>query len=486
MKSTNSNYTAPMFDYPMLVEQLTRARRTSHLIRLLIVVLCVAGLNNLEKKATSTALFTGALISALAGKAITGTVASTDRRINDISAIAVSAGDQQLYRAMTADNPEVETANVVDILAGSTEGTNPVELPASTPEADSLLELYDLADIAGENHTAIVGESGSGKSVLAQHLIETYFPSVENIAALDTDAAPDDWPGINVIGKGFNITKIRAQFNKDIKVLQHRTNLRAAGKPVGDEVIRIVEEYPSVNASIDDQIDQEYVINKSLAEKGEVITKDRNTAYDWMRQMLRRGRKYRMKAVFVSQGYSAKAFGIEGETELLEALTVIFLGAKAHSTLDKVRDRKQRGELRAWIKAGDRRALVNSGGRWYGCQIPTINPSQKPIITTPVEPPETETFTADESDIEDSISVTAYAAKIANSPIGTSVIKLDTESPETSKPLHLLFQNLLNTGETKSSILKSHLNLVGANYEKGKKLWEFLETTHGEFHNPVT
>ena len=131
-----------------------------------------------------------------------GARTTNDRIQTDITDISDAARQQQLFRWLTPADPEPETV-----------------IEAITPA------IYDLKDIVKKPHAAIVGETGSGKSFLAQHLIETYFPEESHIVAIDTDASPTDWPGLEVVGRGGNIGAIVKQMSADMQTLSSGTEL---------------------------------------------------------------------------------------------------------------------------------------------------------------------------------------------------------------------------------------------------------------------
>jgi transcriptional regulator with XRE-family HTH domain len=86
-------------------------------------------------------------------------------------------------------------------------------LPATAP-----LEFYPLATVSHENHTAVVGETGSGKSLLTKYLIHSYFQQA-HVRVYDSDAAPDDWGGLEVIGRKGDYAAIARCMAEDVEEL---------------------------------------------------------------------------------------------------------------------------------------------------------------------------------------------------------------------------------------------------------------------------
>ena len=84
------------------------------------------------------------------------------------------------------------------------------------------LEFYPLETISRENHTAVIGESGSGKSLLTKYLIGSYFEDAD-IRVYDSDAAPDDWGEMDVVGRKGDYAAIAKAMAGDLDELKRRT-----------------------------------------------------------------------------------------------------------------------------------------------------------------------------------------------------------------------------------------------------------------------
>jgi len=274
----------------------------------------------------------------------------------------------------------------------------PINIPSVEVEEVAPLKFYDLKDISGETHTAVIGPSGSGKSFLTQHIVSEYFDESSEIIALDTDASPEEWGGLPVVGRGCNIPAIRRHFEADLSELQKRTKLREVGKPVGPEKVRIVEEFPNLAAEMSDLITEE---NREVP-KGEPKAAT-DAATNWLKKLLRRGRKYKMKIVLVSQEFEVKSLKIDGEGSLRKAFTVIYLSATAIEKASYITDKDERTNVLNWLKQQERPALVDVGGQLLPCEIPFIekvvqkvSKVEKAVIFT--ESPKSEVFepTSDE------------------------------------------------------------------------------------------
>jgi archaellum component FlaC len=385
----------------------------------------------------------------------------TQARINqDITDISDASRQQKLFEYMTSGkSPQpatvLEIAPMFDVPLDDFETAAPID--------DDGLPFYDLANIAGENHLAVIGGTGAGKSYLTQHLIQTYFPGA-GIVAMDTDAAPHEWPGIEVVGQGCNSKAIAAQMDRDLNELQRRSGLRSNGKEPGRELVRIVEELPTLAADIQDDIDS--IDWKEVGEK-----KPENSATNWLKRLLRRGRKYKMMVVLVSQSFNVKSLKIEGEGDLRENLTVIYLGGKSYKLLSTIRDKALREKTEQWLKSQVRPALVDVGGILMRFPVPDLSGAQLVESYNP---------SADDDDV---IDVVGYEAAAKAQGGASKTIRLDDGeeiSIDWAETTYKLIKGYLDQGFTKTMILES-VGYKGSQYAKGKDLWEKLETQFGGF-----
>lgn len=383
----------------------------------------------------------------------------TQARINqDVVDISDASRQQKLFEFMTSGKP-AQPATVLEIAPM-------IELPTSDSaiaQDDVGLPVYDLASIAGENHLAVIGGTGAGKSFLTQHLIQTYFPGA-GIVAMDTDAAPHEWPGVEVVGQGCNSRAIAAQMERDLSELQRRSSLRANGQVPGIELVRIVEELPTLAADIQDDIDA--VDWKESGEK-----KPDNTATNWLKRLLRRGRKYKMMVVLVSQSFNVKSLKIEGEGDLRENLSVIYLGGKAHKLLSAIKDKATRDRTEQWLKSQSRPALIDVGGILMRFPVPDLsNEVSKPVYLA--------------GDDDDVIDVVGYAAAAAQQAASKTIRLDDGEeiSIDWANATYRLIKSYLEQGFTKTMILE-FMGYKGSQYSKGADLWTKLENQFGTYQS---
>jgi transcriptional regulator with XRE-family HTH domain len=227
------------------------------------------------------------------------------------------------------------------------------ELPAALP-----LEFYSLESVSHENHTAVIGETGSGKSLLTKYLIYSYFQNAD-VSVYDSDAAPADWGGLEVIGRKGDYAAIARCMAEDVEELQRRTSLHGDGRDCGGEVVRVIEEYPSTAAE--------------LAERPEIHHLSKDIGLLWLRRLLRRGRKYRMKVFAVAQEFEVNAWKIAGEGGLRRAFTVLYLGSTAYQALFLIKDKPYRERLRAYFDSVPHPCLVDVKGRFFPAEIPDLS-----------------------------------------------------------------------------------------------------------------
>jgi transcriptional regulator with XRE-family HTH domain len=220
------------------------------------------------------------------------------------------------------------------------------------------LEFYPLETVGRENHTAVVGESGSGKSLLTKYLIRSYFQDA-HVRVYDSDAAPWEWEELDVAGRSGDYAAIAQGMAEDIEELRRRTALYGEGREFGGEVVRVIEEYPSTAAE--------------LAEMIETADIPKEIGLVWLRRLLRRGRKYRMKVFAVAQEFEVNAWKIAGEGGLRRAFTVLHLGASAYQALSNIKDKAQCEQLRGYFDDAPYPCLVDVKGRFYPAHIPDLS-----------------------------------------------------------------------------------------------------------------
>ncbi|AFY31623.1 hypothetical protein [Calothrix sp. PCC 7507] len=164
--------------------------------------------------------------------------------------------------------------------------------------------ITDVITAIEGKQVMIIGEMGTGKSTLAQYLAYTVGGSVK---VYECEGTPEDWQGLEVIGKGENWTAIESEMSADLEDLSNQLKIRnekGDAALVGTERVIIAEEYPE------------------LASK--VASSD-----EWLERHARRGRKARRFTILLSQYDRVAAWGLEGKSDLADAFYRIRLGKKA-------------------------------------------------------------------------------------------------------------------------------------------------------------
>ena len=183
----------------------------------------------------------------------------------------------------------------------------PAIMPMAIAQQPGLVPVvndFDWHQVLTAAHVAIVGKTGSGKSALCQWLAANL--GVTDISVYDSDASPSEWQGLNVIGRGANYRAIAKCMQDDLDELQRRTDRRANGQTDFEPRIIILEESPETLSALKDN--------------------DIEVGYKWLKAILRRGRKYGIKLILLSQGFSVRSLRIDGEGELRDNIAVLRLG----------------------------------------------------------------------------------------------------------------------------------------------------------------
>lgn len=234
-------------------------------------------------------------------------------------------------------------------------------------EQTSPMEFYPLASVRAETHTAIIGESGSGKSLLTKYLILRYFNDAQ-VSIYDCDATPYDWSTFDVVGGGGNFKQIADSMKEDLALLRERTKLRGSGQDIGGDEVRVIEEYPATAAELI------WLAGRKEAEF------PRDLAVDWLRKILRRGRKHRLKILAVAQEFEVGAWKIEGEGGLRSAFSVFYLGGAAYDALSRIRDRQYRNQIQQYFDRDTKRpCLADVRGKYYPVAIPDLSKLEQGI-----------------------------------------------------------------------------------------------------------
>lgn len=283
--------------------------------------------------------------------------------------------------------------------------------------------VTNLVAVLDGKHALIIGDTGTGKSTIAQYLAYQIGGSV---TVYDPDAAPDEWQGLNVIGRGGDFNAIAIAMTSDLEDLQARVELRGTEGDralAGKESITIAEEFPL------------------LADEVEVAT-------NWLLKHARRGRKPKRFVIALSQDDSVKALRIEGEGAVRKCFRMVRLGKFAVSYAKSLKD----SNLEQWLKDGSYRCMVDD----YPCQLPDL--SQFRAVTQQLRshaflPP----------------SVTAETT------IQSGLQPTETTDNQISGDVARAVKACLDAGLSESKVIKEVLGYQGARYQQGKELLEKLK-----------
>lgn len=179
------------------------------------------------------------------------------------------------------------------------------------------------------HHLMILAPTGFGKSTLVGYLLDN-LPGETVI--VDPHSTPRTWGDLPVVGMGRNYSEVEEFLGVLLKEMNSRYERRMAGDETYSTINVVVDEFPAIAKSIDPKKFKETV-----------------------QTLLCEARKVNMKLILLSQGKSVKTIGLEGQSELLENLTVIRGGGFAESHARSLKN----DALLDWVKLQERGATVN-------------------------------------------------------------------------------------------------------------------------------
>jgi hypothetical protein len=190
--------------------------------------------------------------------------------------------------------------------------------------------ISDLLSAAEEKELMIIGEKGTGKSTLAQYL---GYSLGGHIKVYEPEGTPNDWSGLEVVGKGEDWESINASMKADLEHISNQMVLRREkgdAALAGSDRVIIGEEYPEIAAKCD-------------------------TAEEWLDRHARRGRKARVRLILLSQYDRVAAWRLEGRSDLLDCFYRLRLGKKAWNHAKSLK----RDDLMDWLKHSRAHALLD-------------------------------------------------------------------------------------------------------------------------------
>lgn len=288
--------------------------------------------------------------------------------------------------------------------------------------------ITDIVEAIQDKQVMIIGEMGTGKSTLAQYLAYTIGGQIK---VYECEGTPDDWAGLEVIGKGENWNAIEAALQSDLDDLSNQMKLREqyGDKYLdGTEVTTIVEEFP------------------------ELVTKCDSTD-EWLDRHARRGRKARRPTILLSQYDRVAAWGMEGKSDLLEAFYRIRLGKKALKHAKSLKN----DDLVTWLKKDRSHCLIDDSP----CKLPPYR-EMKSVISRP--------FINQETPAQKTVEKNLEPAQKED---------FQESFSESDQFLWNLIQRF-GAGKSDSSIVTEVLGMTGKRYSEGKDLLEKLRRQYGK------
>lgn len=232
----------------------------------------------------------------------------------------------------------VAVQNVIDVPA--TEVTEPQEI------------ITDIISAIAEKQLMIIGNSGAGKSTVAQYLAYTVGGKVR---VLECEGTPDDWIGLEVIGRGEDWGAIDGAMQAESEELSRRILIRNEQGDkalIGTDEVTIVEEYPEVTQKCD-------------------------SAAEWFERHGRRGRKAKRFIICLSQYDRVSAWGLEGKSDLGDCFYRLRLSKTAVNHAKSLKD----DALVAWLRADRSHCLLDD----QPCKLPPYR--EMKAVTTRLQLP---------------------------------------------------------------------------------------------------
>lgn len=361
----------------------TRANLTSCcLIGIVWVLIVAAGF--IKNPLAKTIILGSGVAVAIATRPLRKLAIDSERLNDDIRDISLTSFQRFLYdRMQPSESVAVLDAEVINT------------------DADALdVPILDPSEASKAHHTIISGPTGAGKSELVKWLVGRYFQG-SRVRVYDCDAAPHDWHGLEVIGRRGDFIGISGAMLSDLELLDKRCALLGRGQDVGGEEVRICEELPTVAAELTEMIEPDDEERKGRQQRRRV-----SVASNWLKRIARRGRKYRIKLILITQETSVAAMGIEGEGTIRKAFTIFYLGAAALEQADKLRskDKPLAIALLQYLQGCSRPCLVDHKGKFYVVNIPDLTHANRQFQPAPAIAPRNDTR-SDEGDIRSQLEM---------------------------------------------------------------------------------
>lgn len=292
---------------------------------------------------------------------------------------------------------------------GGMQGSKIVDIEARKVE-QKVEPIVDIVSAIEGKQLMIIGATGSGKSTITQYLAYTVGGRT---TVYECEGTPDDWQGLEVIGKGEDFDSINNALAYDLEDLSSQIKLRTERGDIaliGSDRVLICEEFP------------------------EVVQKCSN-AIEWIDRHARRGRKAKRFLILLSQFDRVSAWGLEGKGDLADNFLKLRLGKVAVEYAKKLKS----SELIQWLKADPSRALLDD------------NPVQLPPY-------------------REMVAVTKRVSLPPSQAPQTTVERALTDDSDGAEILvKRAIQLLLERGVGESTVVKEVLGFKGSAYQDGKQ-----------------
>ena len=299
---------------------------------------------------------------------------------------------------------------------------NVIDVPATAVNEPQEI-ITDIISAIAEKQLMIIGNSGAGKSTVAQYLAYTVGGKVR---VLECEGTPDDWIGLEVVGRGEDWGAIDAAMQAESEELSRRILLRNEQGDkalIGNDEVTIVEEYPEVTQKCD-------------------------SAAEWFERHGRRGRKAKRFIICLSQYDRVSAWGLEGKSDLGDCFYRLRLSKTAVNHAKSLKD----DALVTWLRADRSHCLLDD----QPCKLPNYR-EMKAVTQRLQLPPGNSAVVTAETTVQQDFQ-----------PILTAENALPEMTIRAVKAC-------LEAGFSDTKIVKEILGYQGSKFNQGKQLLEQIK-----------